>query len=311
MSFGKTVLLAIVIIIALIGGGITVMSLESVEQGEVGVVWTMADGVRDEVLDPGIHFVSPMAKVKTYPVSQQQLVLSNNPGDYNAKEHADWHVDAPADGGMVKLNMTINYNFMADRVIELYTRFNGMDGNTIVDNMVQNSIVAYIKEVTPKFTVMDIYSDQRAEVSKAITEYLNSKLNDEYGINISSALIIDVQLDETLMSKVQAKEQAKQDAEKAELDKQTAIAQGEADKAKAEAEAAVQKIQAEAAGEKTRIAAEAEADATRIEAQAEADANNTINNSITDNLIRMKEAEARLEHGWVTVQGGSPVVATN
>lgn len=311
MSFGKTVLLAIVIIIALIGGGITVMSLESVEQGEVGVVWTMADGVRDEVLDPGIHFVSPMAKVKTYPVSQQQLVLSNNPGDYNAKEHADWHVDAPADGGMVKLNMTINYNFMADRVIELYTRFNGMDGNTIVDNMVQNSIVAYIKEVTPKFTVMDIYSDQRAEVSKAITEYLNSKLNDEYGINISSALIIDVQLDETLMSKVQAKEQAKQDAEKAELDKQTAIAQGEANKAKAEAEAAVQKIQAEAAGEKTRIAAEAEADATRIEAQAEADANNTINNSITDNLIRMKEAEARLEHGWVTVQGGSPVVTAD
>lgn len=305
------ILLAVVIIIAIIGGGVTVMSLASVGQGEVGVVWTMADGVQEEVLNPGIHFVSPMAKMKTYPVSQQQLVLSNNPSDYNSKEHADWHVDAPADGGMVKLNMTINYNFMADRVVELYTRFNGMDGDTIVDNMVQNSIVAYIKEVTPQFTVMDIYSDRRAEVSKAITEYLNSKLTEEYGINVSSALIIDVQLDETLMAKVQAKEQAKQDAEKAELDKQTAIAQGEADKAKAEAEAAVQKIQAEAAGEKTRIAAEAEADATRIEAQAEADANNTINNSITDNLIRMKEAEARLEHGWVTVQGGSPVVTAD
>lgn len=207
--------------------------------------------------------------------------------------------------------MTVNYNFMADRVTDLYARFNGMDGEAIVDSMVQNSIVAYIKEVTPQFSVMDIYSDKRAEVSEAITNYLNSKLNDEYGINISSALIIDVQLDDTLMQKVQAKEQAKQDAEKAELDKQTAIAQGEADKAKAEADAAVQKIQAEAAGEKTRIAAEAAADATRIEAQAEADANNTISNSITDNLIRMKEAEARLEHGWVTVQGGSPVVTTD
>ena len=106
------ILLAVVIIIAIIGGGVTVMSLASVGQGEVGVVWTMADGVQEEVLNPGIHFVSPMAKVKTYPVSQQQLVLSNNPGDYNSKEHADWHVDAPADGGMVKLNMTINYNFM-------------------------------------------------------------------------------------------------------------------------------------------------------------------------------------------------------
>ena len=288
------VIAGVVIVAALAGGAYTATSLEKVGQGEIGIVYTVSDGVSDETLSPGWHFVGPFAKVKTYPVSQQQLVLSNNPGDYGAKEHDDWHVDAPADGGMVKLNMTVNYNFMADRVIDLYERFNGMDGDAIVDSMVQNSIVAYIKEVTPQFSVMDIYSDKRAEVSKAITEYLNSKLNDEYGINISSALIIDVQLDDALMQKVQAKEQAKQDAEKAELDKQTAIAQGEADKAKAEADAAVKKIKAEASAEQTRIAAE-----------AEADANEMINATITPELIDMKEAEARLEHGWVTVQAGS------
>ena len=43
------ILLAVVIIIAIIGGGVTVMSLASVGQGEVGVVWTMADGVQEEV----------------------------------------------------------------------------------------------------------------------------------------------------------------------------------------------------------------------------------------------------------------------
>lgn len=293
----KKFIAVIVIIIAILGGIITVKSCKTIKQGEVGVVWTMGGGVQEEVLNSGIHFVHPFAKVKSYPISQQQLVLSNNPQDYNKDEHPDWHVDAPADGGMVKLNMTINYNFMADRVVELYTKFNGMNGEAIVDNMVQNSIIAYIKEVTPQFSVMDIYSDKRAEVSAAITDYLNEKLNEEYGINIASALIIDVQLDDTLMQKVQAKEQAKQDAEKAELDKQTAIAQGEADKAKAEADAEV-----------ARIKAEAEATQTRIEAQAEADANNTINSSITENLIRMKEAEARLEHGWVTVQGANAVV---
>lgn len=283
----KSALIVVVVLVALIGGGITIKSLKSVGQGEVGVVWTYADGVRQETLAPGIHFVSPTAKVKTYPVSQQQLVLSNNPSDYNEKEHADWHVDAPADGGMVKLNMTINYNFMADRVVGLYTKFNGMDGETVVDNMVQNSIIAYIKEVTPQFSVMDIYSDKRAEVSQAITEHLNSKLNDEYGINIASALIIDVQLDEELQAKVQQKEQAKQDAEKAELDKQTAIAQGEAAKAKAEADAQV----------------------TITNAKAEAEANRLKSESITDELIRMTEAEARKEHGWVTVQGADAVVA--
>ena len=150
------VIAGVVIVAALAGGAYTATSLEKVGQGEIGIVYTVSDGVSDETLSPGWHFVGPFAKVKTYPVSQQQLVLSNNPGDYGAKEHDDWHVDAPADGGMVKLNMTVNYNFMADRVTDLYERFNGMDGDAIVDSMVQNSIVAYIKEVTPQFSVMDI-----------------------------------------------------------------------------------------------------------------------------------------------------------
>ena len=33
--------------------------------------------------------------------------------------------------------------------------------------------------------------------------------------------------------------------------------------------------------------------------------------SITKELIELKEAEARLEHGWVTIQGTDPVVVTN
>lgn len=259
-----------------------------VGQGEVGVVYSMKDGVQEETLSPGFHLVSPFDKVRDYPVSQQQLVLSNNAADFNEKKlEKDTHVDAPADGGMVKMNLTVNYNFMSDRVTDLYEKFNGMDGESLVESKVKNSIIAYIKEVTPQFTVMDIYSDKRAEVGQAITEYLNSKLNDEYGIEVSSALIIDVQLDEALQAKVQAKEQAKQDAEKAELDKQTAIAQGEAKKAEAEANAQV----------------------TITNAQAEAEANRLKSESVTDELIRMTEAEARLQHGWVTVTGADTVVA--
>lgn len=295
----KAKIVAVIIGLAAITGGVyTIMSLTSVGQGEVGVVWSMKDGVQEEVLDPGVHFVGPFDKVKDYPVSQQQLVLSNNPEDYNKKHHADWHIDAPADGGIVAINMTVNYNFIADRVIDLYEKFNGMDGDAIVESMVQNSIIAYVKEVTPQFTVMDIYSTKRSEVSKEITKYLNDKLSEEYGINISSALIIDVQLDDALKEKVQAKEQAKQDAEKAELDKQTALAQAE-----------VAKANAEAAAEVKRIEAQADADEIRIAAEAEAEANQKLAGSITEELIRMKEAEARLKHGWVTVKGAEAVVA--
>lgn len=288
MSKKASVITGIIIGIAVIAGGVyTAMSMTSVGQGEVGVVWSAKNGVQEKTLGPGIHFVGPFDRVEEFPVSQQQLVLSNNAADFNEKKlEKDTHVDAPADGGMVKMNMTVNYNFIPEKVTSVYEKFNGMDGNQIVESKVKNSILAYIKEVTPQFSVMDIYSDKRAEVGQAITEYLNTKLGEEYGMEVSSALIIDVQLDEELQAKVQAKEQAKQDAEKAELDKQTAIAQGEADKAKAEADKAV-----------TITNAEAEAEANRIKAA-----------SITDELIKMTEAEARKEHGWVTVQGADTVV---
>lgn len=286
----KAKVVGVIIGLAVVGAAAwAVLSGTYVGQGELGVVYTMSSGVQEETLDPGFHFVSPFAKVKDYPVAQQQLVLSNNAADFNEDElEKDTHVDAPADGGMVKMNMSINYNFMPDRITDLYEKFNGMDGDQLVESRIKNSILAYIKEVTPQFSVMDIYSDRRAEVGQAITDYLNSKLNDEYGIQVTSASIIDVQLDEELQAKVQAKEQAKQDAEKAELDKQTAIAQGEAAKAKAEADAQV----------------------TITNAQAEAEANRLLSESITQELIDMKEAEARMEHGWVTVNGAGSVVTT-
>lgn len=284
-------------ILALVVAVTALICLERIPAGYVGVVYS-AGGLEDRTLSQGWHFLPPTKQVKQFPISQQQIVFSDDPADYNKKEHPDWHIDAPANGGMVSVNLTVNYNFIQDRVVDLYKRFNGMDGEAIVESRVQNSIIAYVKEVTPRFTVMDIYSDKKSEVNQAITEYLNEKLSDEYGINVSGALIIDVDLDATLQEKIRAKEQAKQDAEIADLNRQTALAQAETDKAMAQAQAEIDLV-----------TAQAEAGVKQIEAQAEAEANRVIAASITPELIEMKEAEARMAHGWVTVQGAETVVA--
>lgn len=282
---GKFAAIVISVVLALGVAISCLLCLERVSVGNVGVVYS-SKGVEEQTLSQGWHWMSPFKHVKQFPVSQQQIVFSNDPADYNEKEHPDWSIDAPANGGMVKVNLTVNYNFLPDKVIDLYKRFNGMDGEAIVESRVQNSMIAYVKEVTPDFSVMDIYSDKKSEVNQAITEYLNERLEEEYGIHVSSALVIDVELDAELQQKVQAKEQAKQDAEIAELEKQTAQAQAETDK----------------------VIAESEAEIKRIQAQAEADANRIIAESITPELIQMQEAEARMEHGWVTVQGAGTVV---
>ena len=262
-----------------------VLCTERVHTGYVGVVYS-AKGVEQQTISQGWHFMSPLKHVSEFPITQQRVVFSNAPSDYGTKEHADWHIDAPANGGTIAINLTVNYNFLPEHVVELYTKFGGMDGESLMESKIQNDIIAYVKEVTPQFSVMQIYSDDRAGVNTAITNYLNEKLTAEYGINVSSALIVDAQPDDTLMQKIRAKEQAKQDAEIAELNKQTALAQAETDKVKAQTEA----------------------DVKMIEAQAEADANKVISESITPELIQMKEAEARLKHGWITVQGADTVV---
>lgn len=262
-----------------------VLCTERVHTGYVGVVYS-AKGVEQQTISQGWHFMSPLKHVSEFPITQQRVVFSNAQSDYGVKEHADWHIDAPANGGTIAINLTVNYNFLPEHVVELYTKFGGMDGESLMESKIQNDIIAYVKEVTPQFSVMQIYSDDRAGVNTAITNYLNEKLTAEYGINVSSALIVDAQPDDTLMQKIRAKEQAKQDAEIAELNKQTALAQAETDKVKAQTEA----------------------DVKMIEAQAEADANKVLSESITPELIQMKEAEARLKHGWVTVQGADTVV---
>ena len=112
-------------------------------------------------------------------------------------------------------------------------------------------------------------------------------MRDFYGIEVIDASIINSHPDENLKKTIEARVQAQQS-------KAQAKAEQDAIKVKAETEL---------------IQAKKEAEIKVTEAEAEAEANRVISESITENLIRMKEAEARLQHGWVTIQGAESVIA--
>ena len=61
----------VAVVVGIVGGVITLSSCKRVGQGEVGVVWTMKNGVQDEVLAPGLHFEShgPRLRPIRYPSS--------------------------------------------------------------------------------------------------------------------------------------------------------------------------------------------------------------------------------------------------
>lgn len=160
--------------------------------------------------------------------------------------------------------------------------FGGASSHDIVKNVLKSKI----SEITSGYSMMDIYSGSRSEINKKLTEYLNEEFIKSYGVEVISASIIDVHPDEQLQKTIQDRVTALQKKQQAEAEQETI------------------KVEAET----KKIQAQAEADAMLIAAQAEADAYRIKSAEITDNLLRKWELDARMQHGWVTIQGANTVV---
>lgn len=218
------------------------------------------------------------------PVCGEEVYLKKDVRE--GSETDDSFMVSTADNANISVSFQMSYRFQQDKVVDTYKRFRGMSGEDIVNSRVRTVLKAKISEVTTVYTMMDIYSGDRGKINSEITYFLNEKLGEEYGIEVIDASIIDVHPDAQLQQTIDDRVKAMQRKQQAEAEQETIKVQNET------------KI----------LEAKADAEKLEIEAKAEAEANSIISASITENLIRMKEAEARMEHGWVTVQGASTAV---
>lgn len=288
------VVIGIVGAAALVGGAFTVASIETIPTGKVGVQYSTG-GVKNEVLDEGWHFINPLLKVKEFTVGNEQLILSKDKRE-GSKGNEAFNV-ATSDDASIAVSFQMSYRYIPDKVVDTYRKFKGMDGEDIVDRRVKSVLKSKISEITTDYSMMDIYSGNRSELNAEITKHLNAEFNSDYGIEVLDASIIDVHPDKKLKSSIDARVKALQEKQQAKAEQEKLKVQKE-----------TEKIQAQADAEIERINAQTKADKLKIQAEAEAEANKVVSSSITEELIRMKEAEARLKHGWVTVQGADAVV---
>lgn len=276
----------VILALAMIFGIIScIICLERIPVGYVGVVYSMNGGVQDELLTQGFHLVAPTKKVKKFTVGNEQLVLTKDERDGSKGD--DSFMVSTADNANISVSFQMSYRFRQTDVVSTYKKFRGMSGEDIVNSRVRTVLKAKISEVTTFYTMMDIYSGDRGKINAEITGFLNEKLGEEYGIEVIDASIIDVHPDTQLQQTIDDRVKAMQRKQQAEAEQETIKVQNQT------------KI----------LEAKAAAEAKQIAAEAEANANRAISASITPELIAMKEAEARMEHGWVTVQGSGTVVA--
>ncbi len=262
------------------GMGCLICSVERIPNGYNGVQYSMNGGVKDEVLSQGWHLVSPTVKVKEFTVSNEQLILTKDERD-GSKGDESFNVST-ADDASISISFQMSYKFAEGDLVGTYKKFRGMSGEEIINNRVKTVLKSKISEVTTDYSMMDIYSGNRSEINNKITEYLAKEFREAYGIEVIDASIVDVHPDQQLQQTIDARVTALQKKQQAQAEQETA---------KVEAETAL-------------IKAQNEADIAVTKARAEAESNKVIAESITQPLIDMKEAEARLQHGWIEVQSG-------
>ena len=275
------IVLAVVLVVGVISA---LICIERVPVGYEGVVYSMAGGVQDETLTQGWHLVAPNKKVNLFTVANEQLVLTKDDRD-GSKGDESFNVST-ADDASISISFQMSYRYIPADLVSTYKKFKGMDGEKIVNSRVRTVLKSKISEVTTDYSMMDIYSGNRSKINNEITKCLNESFKKEYGIEVISASIVDVHPDERLQKTIEDRVTALQKKQQAQAEQETA------------------KVEAET----KKIKAQADADAMIISAQAEAEAYRIKSAEITDKLLKKWEIDARAKHGWVTIQGGTPIV---
>lgn len=229
-----------------------------------------------------------MNKVKEFSTSNEILVLTKDKRD-GSKEDDSFKV-ATSDDASIAVSFQMSYRYDPDTVIDTYKRFKGMDGEDIIENRVKTVLKSKISEITTDYSMMDIYSGNRSELNNAITEYLNKDFHKKYGIEVLDASIVDVHPDKKLKQAIDNRVTALQEKQQAQAEQEKVKVQKETEKLQAEADAQIELTKAEADAKKAKVKAAAEAENTKIKAKAQAEANKELSASITDELIKMKEA---------------------
>ena len=267
-GFVGGIVLAIAIAICLIVG---FCCAKKVPAGYVGIVYSMNGGISDDVLTQGWHIVSPTKEVTLYSIGIEQSYLT---AGENGDSKGDDSFEVPSsDGKGLNVDLTFTYRYDVDRVTQLFTRFKGQSGKEVRDSFIKPNIISWTKEVTAQYPVTDILGDERANLNKAVSDYIRERF-EPYGIIIENVSLIDIDADDETRASVQRKVNAQQELELAQIEQKTANVQAQKDKETAEINA-----------EQQRLKAKGEADAIQIEAEAQAEANKMIAESLTPELI--------------------------
>lgn len=242
----KSIALGCVAIVLLFLLILTPFSIRGVNSGDVGIrkSWGKVD---NNIVDGGLVVLVPI---------QDSLVKI----DVRTRKYESQENSATKDLQVVDATVAINYRLPKDKVLEIYTDIG--DNAQVEESVIKPAISESVKASISEFTVEENITKREA-LRDAISTRITNKL-DDYGIQVESVSIANLDFSEEFDNAIEAKQVAEQQALKAKFIKQ----------------------EAEVTAETTVINAQATADATLVKAKADAQAQELLKVSLTNELLQ-------------------------
>ena len=185
---------------------------------------------------------------------------------------------ATSDGKKTDVKISYSYHVDPSKAVAIYKKFGSADIHAIETGWLAQKLQKASRESMAKFTLLEVVGTDSTKAQAGILKSFQQAA-EPYGFVVEDLSFGTPSIDEQTQKSIDDIIKAGQDNKKAELEAKTKETQAKAD-----------------------------ADAKITAANAEAEANNKINASINDQTIAYMEAQARLKHGWVTVQTNDAMV---
>jgi regulator of protease activity HflC (stomatin/prohibitin superfamily) len=270
---------------AVLLGGVTVAlkSSETIKPGYVGIVYNLNGGIEKETLGQGLKWFAPWKKVRQYPVSTEQVTMAKSTEE-GSDENESFLIPT-SDGKTVDVDFDFSYHFNAEELSDTFTTFRGKTHEQIEAEYIKPKMKSYIGEISSQFSVLEIYGEKRGELNAKVLAHVKKKFA-EAGIGIDSASFTRIDPDSQTDAAIQKRINAQQALEQEKVEKE----------------------KAQIIADKNAIEAQGRANAALIEAQGQAKANKELEQSITPELLKKMEMDARIKHGWVEISGAGVMI---
>ncbi len=240
---------ALALILTIVSSGM--VFVQPTERGVV--ISALDDGVRDEALDPGLHWIVPfLENAVMYPISRQTYTMS-----IAVEEGAirgDDSVEArTSDGQIVRVDASVIFSIDPDRAVEQHVKWDG----AYVDNLVRPVARGIIRDAVSQFGVEEVVSTKRFELQQLMFIGMENALI-EGGYTLADFVLRNIAFSDEYADSVEQKQIAEQQAQQAsnivqqrgfEAEQARQVAQGIADANVIEAEGSAKAVVIEAIAE--------------------------------------------------------------